>query len=466
MLLKDPEVYLLNKLRTIVLYEADFNHENKRLGRIAMQKALKLGKIANEQFSRPGRSAQDNALSKRLLFDYYRTVKKPFGICSCDLKSCYDRVVHTAASLALQRVGVPLEQIRCMFGTIQTLIHKVRTAYGLSENGYGGLKGKFSKPPQGMGQGNGGGPTIWSVLSSTVFEELRDKGYNTEFCMAISKGLFEMCGFSYVDDSDLIADGQNRIEVHSKLQKTLTQWDKTMEVTGAAIATDKCWWYLVDFDWKSGKWRYSKSKSGLSLKVRDKQNTIHNLKQLEPSTAKEMVGVWLAPDGNQKEQIKALNSKAAIWAERMRSSCLDPEAAWISLHTTIAKGLEYPLVATTISHDKLRKIMAPVLAVALPLSGFSRKFPHAVLYGPVDYQGLGVTSLYDYQYCRHVQDIVDQQWRHTMTGHLIQANMEALKVEAGVFGSLFDNPIHVTWFNTTRHWIIETYKYCKSNNIL
>ena len=29
MLLKAPEVYLLQKLRTIVLYEADFNHENK-----------------------------------------------------------------------------------------------------------------------------------------------------------------------------------------------------------------------------------------------------------------------------------------------------------------------------------------------------------------------------------------------------------------------------------------------------
>ena len=29
MLLKSPEVYLLKKLRTIVLYEADFNHENK-----------------------------------------------------------------------------------------------------------------------------------------------------------------------------------------------------------------------------------------------------------------------------------------------------------------------------------------------------------------------------------------------------------------------------------------------------
>ena len=40
MLLKSPEVYLLKKLRTIVLYEANFNYENKRLGRDAMKRAL------------------------------------------------------------------------------------------------------------------------------------------------------------------------------------------------------------------------------------------------------------------------------------------------------------------------------------------------------------------------------------------------------------------------------------------
>ena len=30
---------------------------------------------------------------------------------------------------------------------------------------------------------------------------------------------------------------------HAKLQETLMLWDKLMEVNGAAIAPDKCWWY-------------------------------------------------------------------------------------------------------------------------------------------------------------------------------------------------------------------------------
>ena len=71
MLLKSPEVYLLSKLRTIVLYEADFNHENKRLEQNSIQMAKELDMLAEEQFSRPGQSAQDNALCKRLAFDYF-----------------------------------------------------------------------------------------------------------------------------------------------------------------------------------------------------------------------------------------------------------------------------------------------------------------------------------------------------------------------------------------------------------
>ena len=466
MLLKDPEVYLLQKLRTIVLYEADFNHENKRLGRDAMALALDQDMISDEQFSRPGRSAQDNALSKRLVFDFFRLRKQPLGMCACDLKSCYDRVVHTAASLALQRVGIPLPRIQCMFSTVQRLIHRIRTAYGLSQESFGGISTKFKKPPQGMGQGNGAGPTVWSVLSSTVFEELHARDYSSSFCYALSTGLYKLCGFSYVDDCDLLADGDTATEVHDKLQTVLTLWDKLMEVNGAAIAPDKCWWYLIDFVWSAGKWKYKDAGRDKVLKVRDKDNNIASLKYLSASEAKEMVGVFLAPDGNQEAQWDALLKKAQIWAGQIRSSPLDPDAVWTAMTCTIIKGLEYPLAATTLTQLQLDKIMVPVTSTALPRAGLTRKFPRSVLYGPVEYQGMGVTNLYDYQYCRHIQDIIDQTWRGTPTGKLIQINLEAVKLEAGLFGPLFDNPIKVTWFNTTSSWIIETYRYCTTHEIV
>ena len=466
MLLKAPEVYFLDKLRTIVLYESDFNHENKRLGRDAMNLALQNKQIAQEQYSRPGRSAQDNALSKRLVFDYFRLRKQPFGMCACDLKSCYDRVVHTAASLALQRVGVPLPQIQCMFGTIQKLIHRIRTAFGLSKKSFGGSNKTFSRPPQGMGQGNGAGPTVWSILSSTIFEELHSRGFSTPFLFALSTGVFKLCGFSYVDDCDLIADGNTAKEVHTKLQNMLTLWDELMEVTGAAIAPDKCWWYLVDFVWSGGTWKYKDAGSKYSLTVRDKDGIYTNLDYLKFSKAMKMVGVHLAPNGNQSQQLEALQTKATSWANLIRKSPLDESSVWIAMNQTIIKGIEYPLAATTLTENQLESVMVPIRSTGLPRSGFTRKFPHSVLYGPVGLQGLGVCNPFYFQYCRHVQDIVDQTWRGTPTGKLLISNLEAVKLEAGLYGYLFDNPVEVTWFNTTHSWVIETYKFCKTHNIV
>ena len=54
MLLKKEGMFMLDKLRTIVLYKSDFNFENKRLGREAMNLALDKELILEEQYSRPG----------------------------------------------------------------------------------------------------------------------------------------------------------------------------------------------------------------------------------------------------------------------------------------------------------------------------------------------------------------------------------------------------------------------------
>ena len=465
MILKAPEVYFLDKLRTIVLYEADFNHENRRLGKDAMQSALDSDLIAAEQFSRPGRSAQDNALAKRLVFDHFRFLKHPFGMCACDLKSCYDRVVHTAASIALQRVGVPKSRMTCMFETIQNLVHTVRTAYGKSHKSYGGYSPIFTNMPQGLGQGNGAGPTIWSILSSTVFDVLHSEGYSSTFCSALSLGLLKLCGFAYVDDCDLVADGISVGDVYEKLQSVLTMWDELMQINGAAIAPDKCWWYLVSFQWSGGKWRYSHQGAALQLHARDKDYEVHRLQRLKHDDAKGMVGVHLAPSGQEQTQIQTLRKKTTKWAANIRHSPLDEDAVWTALQHTIPKTVEYPLAATTLSKSNLRHIMAPALMAALPRANLVRTFPRKVLYGPPSAQGLGLTDPYIYQYCRHIQDIVVQPWRDTEVGKLIKVNLEAAKLESGLYGSLFDAEFDITWFNTTKSWVIETYKFCRTHDI-
>jgi len=49
---------------------------------------------------------------------------------SNDMKAYYDRIVHSIASLAIQRLGILVEPIISIFKTIKQIDHLIRIAYG------------------------------------------------------------------------------------------------------------------------------------------------------------------------------------------------------------------------------------------------------------------------------------------------------------------------------------------------
>jgi hypothetical protein len=57
MILKKAGIFDINKLRTIVLFEADFNQNNKHFGRSIMTHTVSNGSISKEQYSVPGKNA-------------------------------------------------------------------------------------------------------------------------------------------------------------------------------------------------------------------------------------------------------------------------------------------------------------------------------------------------------------------------------------------------------------------------
>jgi hypothetical protein len=85
----------------------------------------------------------------------------------------------------MQQVGVPRSAVDCMFSTLQSAKHYVQTGYGDSVGFYMGSA--FAKPLHGIGQGNGGGPAIWAVVSSPVLNLMCSSGYGAEFICPLSR---------------------------------------------------------------------------------------------------------------------------------------------------------------------------------------------------------------------------------------------------------------------------------------
>jgi hypothetical protein len=465
MLEKKPGVRQINTLRAILLYEADFNHNNKRLGREMLRRAESANVVAIEQYgSRKNLSAVDQSLNKVLTFDLWRQFRTNGALCSNDAKSCYDRIVHNCASLCMQRVGTPVQPIISMFSTIQELSHHVRTIYGDSQSSY---RHKTSPPIQGVGQGNGAGPQIWALVSTTVLNMLRDKGYGARFRAAMSNKQLSLVGYAFVDDTDLVlADNTSAKDTIKEMQNSLTAWEGGIRTTGGAIVPEKSHWYLIEFGWKDGQPFYQPvAHTPGQLQVRNSDGILQSLRRLEPWEAERTLGVRLAPDGNMDAQMKYMENKASEWAERIRTGHLPRHLTWLAWKTTISKTLEYPLPVTTLSQAQCKKLTSIVAKAALPKCGIMRSFPRALLHGPKKYGGLEVPDFFVEQGISHINRLIRYSVtdRHS-TGLLIRHSCEAFKLQMGCSGHIFSLPTSLACL-ATPSWVFSTWQFAKQFNI-
>jgi hypothetical protein len=423
-----------------------------------MYTAEPLQVVTKEQYgSRKNKAAIEQCLNKRLTFDLARQLKRPLAMCSNDAKSCYDRIVHSVASICMRRMGVEEQPIVCMFTTIQNLHHSIRTVYGDSELTFFGQL--WTVPIQGVGQGNGAGPQIWAVVSTPVLNLLRHEGYGAYFQKATT---ISFVGYAFVDDTDLCITGQNpndtEADVALRMQQALDLWEGHIRATGGAIVPEKSHWYLIDFKWQQGNWRYvTEIEVPAQLCVRDCDGNIAALERLSVSDARRTLGVKLAPDGNDQTQFHKLLDTANTWKKQIRAGHLPRKLAWESMTTTILRTQHYPLPPTTLTQKQCDAIMTPILQAGLPGSGTTRTFPRALVYGPIEYQGLGIPDLYTSLGISHIERILKHSHLDDdITSQLIRASVEQLKLEIGCNGPTVSLPYEDFAKLAINCWIRET----------
>jgi hypothetical protein len=79
----------------------------------------------------------------------------------------------------------------------------------------------------------------------------------------------------------------------------------------------------------------------------------------------------------------------------------------------------------------------PPLAEALPASGMTQKYPYVVVYSPLKYQGLGIIQPFYWQEITHIISVLRESCMPSITGDLLWANMEQLRLKVGVRGTRY-----------------------------
>jgi hypothetical protein len=449
MIPKKSGVTTLNGLRTICLFATDCNFAFKHIGRAMMGLAEKTQALAPEQYgSQKRRRATDLAVNKALTYDIIRQLKRPAAVCSKDAKSCYDLIGHTQASLAMQRMGVPKAAVDCLFSTPQGAIHRVRTGYGDSAGSYGG--NAWLLPFHGIGQGNGAGPAIWAVVSTPLLNILREMGFGLSYVAPITNLPLSFSGFAFVDDTDLLQmlhHDSSAEEVRTAIQEVVHHWEGLLAATAGAIVPEKTFWYLLDFTWHRGDWRYKTiAECPGDISAKDLSGEEKIIRRLEADDAAETLGIFLAPSGSRTGQIAKLQGKVLEWVKHISSGRLSKAEMWTAVQSTILRTLSYPLPAVTLTKQEWEAILSPLLRCVLPRLGICRNFPRALVHAPSKFFGLDFKHLYTVQEITRLQGIIIHTANGTITGRLYRASFELLLIEIGSF-----LPLHLQDFETVGH---------------
>jgi hypothetical protein len=251
-------------------------------------------------------------------------------------------------------------------------------------------------------------------------------------------------------------------------------WEGLLRATGGALRDDKLYWYLIDFKFTQGQWKYcsqSDKPGTLDLKVVDSCGRLRPqrefLTRLEPSEARETLGVFTPMDGNWRRQVQEMISKARKFVEYLRTSRPDCETTWCAFFTALMKSLEYPMEAVCLTGAEWDKVMSPLMGIVLQLCGTAVTVPRDLLFSSLQYQGLGARHPFYQQMMSHgVTLIAETANPNSPSGALFRGVVEDLRREVGLQGEFTDAPWDRLGPVITHTWLTHLLRFAAAHQVL
>ena len=430
----------LEKMRAIVLLEADMNWLNKLVfAKRMMDQAYDHGMVPNEQFARRGIQAAHGVLSKVLFCDMVRALHVVAGLPSVDLGNCYDAVSHPLASIALQAFMVPLAMVTMSLSVLQTMQFYLRTGYGVSERGYGGT---VDDPTFGLGQGNGMVPSGFQTVSTLMTRAYRRLGHAASFVGAWSGIVFALAAIIYVDDTDLLLLSSSRQqslpEFFEQAQAAVLDWGKITLATGGYLKATKSFWYLMAWRWHQGRplLRRACHLPQFRMVIPNKDGSISTIPLKDVGEVQETLGVWSCPAGDFGVHISKKLSEGALWAARLRSSRCPPADGWMGFRYALMPKLTYGFPSISPDPEYLEKSFQKLYFDLLSPLRVNCRIAKFFRMAPKRYFGLGMPNPGIVMLSQKIQLLHTQFDQLTATGQMLRQSWEVFQMEVGLSSNI------------------------------
>jgi hypothetical protein len=457
----------LDTLRVLHLFEADLNLTVGILfGRRAMHHNVDHQLLHQGQYGRPGGECQDVAFAKILHTHMATYSHTSLGQFESDAASCFDRIVMLFVFAILTAWGAPTPALRMWERTLYHIVHSVKTALGHSTASY---EYTPATPIIGPGQGSRGGPAACSIATSPLLTSMDRLAHGISFTDPQQQLFYSACAKMFVDDNTNYSNKflpwlhtpPEPTVVRDMIQHDAQTWERLLWTSGGLLKLPKCLYYLMIWMFDAeGTACLTPSLDLPSMELSSGDSGLYTeIAQYSCASAHRTLGNWVAPNLQMKTSLLKLQSTASEYSTRMSSSSLSKLDAWISYFAVFLPMMAYTLPVCHHSQTSLDRLQsAPTTSTLLKL-GFNRHTAHAVVYGCVQFAGLGLRSLFIEQGIAQILISMRHLRACTDVGTLFLITLQWWQVTAGVSFALLENPnipltyLHPDWFTTFRNFL-------------
>ena len=94
--------------------------------------------------------------------------------------------------------------------------------------------------------------------------------------------------------------------------------------------------------------------------------------------------------------------------------------------------LSYRMIGTQFTEQQWNKAIRPAIKATCNVAGMVKNFPHAILNGPLLYQGIGVKNPFFLQGIIHIITYLNEAACNSSTGELLRSNAEFFRAEIDI----------------------------------
>jgi hypothetical protein len=220
------------------------------------------------------------------------------------------------------------------------------------------------------------------------------------------------------------------------MQSKAQSWEQLCHALGGALNLTKTFFFAVGWKFRKNRqpvMRTNADDPEIAIKLTQGANHAATMpiKQVEATEGKRMLGVRLAPSGNDTTEYQYRLQEATRLRPRLNHAPLGRESTRLAFHSMILQKFSYPLGGTCFSEEQCHKIQAKLFPTILSKMGINRSTPTSMRSGPTLYGGMSVPEFWPIQGSTQNKLLVGHLRKLDLVGDNLRVELDCLQLQAG-----------------------------------